>query len=319
LLSRTVDLHVAWIPDLPTEEDMTHQPIRLLAVLPLLAIATAGCVINLDADQVVVRDEKQFKVGAGAELTLDTFDGSIQVTSWDRPEVMVTIEKRGPDHETASGLQVKSSQDGSRVRIEAPQPLVARRVIGIGNSGPSVSFIVQVPRELKLNARTRDGSISVANVNGTIELRSGDGSIKGEAISGDLNARTDDGSMRIVDVNGRVAVHSGDGSIHLEGKVNDLNAQTGDGSIEIEADDGSGMKSDWEVTTGDGSITLRLPRDFSADIDAESRDGRVESGFAGIEPDKRDDDRGTMRGRIGNGGRTVRLRTGDGSIRVLNR
>lgn len=296
-----------------------HLRVRLLAVLPVLAISAAGCVINLDADQVIVRDEKTFKAGPGTELTLETFDGSIQVTSWDRPEVAVEIQKRGPDRETAAALEVKSSQEGTHIRVEAPQPRVVHQVIGIGSSSPSVSFVVRAPKELKLHARTRDGSISVADVSGAIELRSGDGSIKGEGISGDLNAQTEDGSVRITDVDGRVALQSGDGSIHLEGKVEDLRARTGDGSIVIEAGEGSGMKNDWDVTTGDGSITLRLPKNFSGEIDAESRDGRADSDFPGVEQDKSDNDRGKLRGRIGSGGRTVRLRTGDGSIRVLNR
>ena len=35
------------------------------------------------------------------------------------------------------------------------------------------------------------------------------------------------------------------------------------------------MAGDWSVTTGDGSITATLPRDFSAEIDVTSGDGSV--------------------------------------------
>jgi hypothetical protein len=115
-------------------------------LIAILAVAASGCVINVDADQVVVREEKQFKVGPGAEVTLDTFDGSIEVQSWNQPEVRVEIQKRGPDRETAGALEVRSSQEGHRVRVEAPSPKVTRNVVGIGNfSGPSVSFVVRVP------------------------------------------------------------------------------------------------------------------------------------------------------------------------------
>jgi len=296
-----------------------HLRVPGLAALPLVALLTSGCVINLDADQVVVKDEKAFKVGQNADLTLETFDGSVQVASWDRPEVVVEIQKRGPDRETAAALDVTASQDGDRIRVDAPMPKVVRHVIGIGSSSPSVSFIAHVPKHLTLTVHTRDGFITVGNVDGVVDLRSGDGSIKGDGISGELRARTDDGSMRIENVNGRVSIESGDGSLHISGRVDDLHARTRDGSIVIEADEGSSMKKDWDVTTGDGSITFRVPKDFSAEIDANSRDGSVSGEGAGVQSSSDGRDRETLRGRLGSGGHTVRLRSGDGSIRVLNR
>jgi DUF4097 and DUF4098 domain-containing protein YvlB len=292
-----------------------------LIALAALTLAAAGCVINVDADQVVVREEREFKVDAGADLTLDTFDGSIRVESWNRPEVHVEIQKRGPDREVAAALEVRTSQEGNRVRVEAPAPKVMRESFGIGNfSGPSVSLVVRVPENVKLTAITRDGSIVVQRVRGGVNLRSGDGSIRTEAVTGDVTAHTGDGSLSIVDADGALSLESGDGSIRVDGRVHALRARTRDGSIVIEADEGSAMKDDWDVSTGDGSITFRVPQEFSADIDADSRDGRVRSDFDGLERDRADDDdRGTLRGRIGTGGHTVKLRSGDGSISVLSR
>jgi hypothetical protein len=290
-------------------------------LIAILAIAASGCVINVDADQVVVREEKQFKVGSGAEVILDTFDGSIEVQSWNQPDVRVEIQKRGPDREAAAALEVRSSQEGNRIRVEAPAPKVTREFVGIGNfSGPSVSFVVRVPESVKLTATTRDGSIAVEKISGPVNLRSGDGSIRANAVTGDLTARTEDGSLSLVNVNGRLSLESGDGSVRLQGRLEDLHVKTDDGSIIIEADDGSAMKDDWDVSTGDGSISFLVPQRFSAEIDASSRDGRVRSDISGLETINRDDDdRGVLRGRIGSGGHTVTLRSGDGSITVSNR
>ena len=289
------------------------------ALVTLLAVVGSGCVINVDADQVVIREEKQFKVTAGAEVTLDTFDGSIQVQSWDRPEVHVEIQKRGPDREVAAALEVRSSQEGNRVRVEAPAPKSSREFVGINVSSPSVSFVVRVPQNAQLTATTRDGSITVENVSGNVNLRSGDGSIRAGNIKGDIKAHTGDGSIAVSDVNGRVSLESGDGSIQLRGRVEDLHVRTGDGSIVIEADEGSAMKGNWDVSTGDGSVAFRVPRNFNAEIDADSRDGRVRSEIEGLSATNDDDERGKLRGRIGNGGHTVTIRSGDGSITVGNR
>jgi hypothetical protein len=64
---------------------------------------------------------------------------------------------------------------------------------------------------------------------------------------------------------------------------------------------------------------VELPANIDAELDAESNDGRVRvNGFDGLSTSQHDD-RGSARGRLGNGGRTVRLRSGDGSIAIDRR
>jgi hypothetical protein len=275
---------------------------KKIIVVLLFALAGSACVINIDDDAVVVRDEKRFSVTEDAELALETFDGSIRIRSWDRPEVLVEIEKRGPDREAAAALEVTATQHGDRIEVRAPQPKSSREFVGIGNvHSASVSFSVSVPQALKLTARTGDGSINVENVGGTIDLRSGDGSIRASGLNGEVKVRTDDGSVQ------------------LEGTLAALQAETGDGSVVVEAEAGSAMKSDWDISTGDGSIVFRVPETFDADIEATSRDGSVRGELTGLQHDRGEDGRESLKGRLGNGGHLVKLRSGDGSIRVVSR
>lgn len=302
---------------------------RLLQLVPLglLALASIGCVINVGADDVLVREEKRFTVTGEPELTLDTFDGSIQVRSWDRQEVLVEIEKRGPDRETAAAITVSASQDGNRIRIEARGPKVEQHFVGIGNfHSPSASFIVSVPRQLELIVKTGDGSIALERLSGVIDAHSGDGSITGDELSGNIKTTTNDGSVRIADADGRLVLDSGDGSIQVSGRVEGLRVHTRDGSVVIEAEEGSAMKDDWDVTTGDGSIVFRVPEGFNAEIDARSGDGsvRAESSLraeasGSLETVRHEDGRESLSGRLGTGGHLVKLRSGDGSIRVVER
>lgn len=74
------------------------------------------------------------------------------------------------------------------------------------------------------------------------------------------------------------------------------------------------MSADWSLTTGDGSIVLYLPSDFSADIDAHTGDGRIRSEFNLTEDRDGERENRTVRGRIGKGGHTLKVRTGDGTI-----
>lgn len=293
---------------------------RVFGVVALAALASTACVVNLDGQGVVVREEKRFPVSGDLDLTLATFDGSIRVRSWDRNEVLVEMEKRAQSQPEAEALDVQFTQDGNRIRVDARSPRVSREGFNIGRfSSPSVSLIVTVPQKLALHAETGDGSIAVERLSGKIELRSGDGSVRGEEIAGDLTVNTGDGSVSLVGASGRAVLDTGDGSIDARGRFDGLQLSSGDGSVSVEADQGSAMTEDWNVTTGDGSIVFRVPPGFNAEIDADSGDGTVRAEGGALPTTRGEDDHESMRGRLGTGGRTVRLRSGDGSIRLMSR
>lgn len=290
-------------------------------LVSVLALGTAACSIDVRGEGSVTREEKRFTISGEPQLSLRTFDGSIQVRSWDRNEVLVEIERRGPDMQAAEAIVVNATQDGNRIVVEAPEPRVRREVIHFGSwQSPSVNLIVTAPRRLTLEARTGDGSITADDLAGTVALNSGDGSIRATRIDGRVTAHTGDGSIQITEAAGRVEADSGDGSIELGGRFEGVDVRTGDGSVRVDVLDGSIMKSDWNIGTGDGTISLRVPGNIDAEIDAHSGDGRVHAdGVSNAEKSGDDDDRGTLRGRFGKGGRVLRLRSGDGSIDISRR
>jgi hypothetical protein len=92
------------------------------------------------------------------------------------------------------------------------------------------------------------------------------------------------------------------------------------------ADPATRMEDDWDISTGDGSVSIYLPAGFNADLDAHTGDGRIrnELGIAGehdLERDRHSDahDRRTLRGKIGEGGKRLRVQTGDGGITLRAR
>jgi hypothetical protein len=291
----------------------------LVAVILVSALG-AACSIDVRGEGTVVSETRTFTLTGKPDLQLRTYDGSIDVRSWDRNEVSVEIVRRAATTEDANALEVTATSNENRIVVEAREGRDRRRVIQFGNwQGESVSFIVRAPRELTLNAHTGDGSITADDLAGALSFQSGDGSIRGERLDGQVKAHTGDGSIAIGDARGAFDLDSGDGSIRLDGRVDDLQVHTGDGSLVVDVEDGSVMKNDWSVTTGDGSVSLTLPRQFDAEIDAQSGDGRVRASWAPEQRPDRDDDRGTFRGRLGAGGRTLRVRSGDGSIALSSR
>ena len=292
-------------------------PASFLRALSVVVVGTlqAGCVISGAEGRYVEREERRFPVDGKPDVKLMTRDGAIEVRSWDRSEVLVVIEKHTFSKQAVAAIRVESDQNGSQVSVDVK---IARETLsGLfwGNTG-SAKLIVSVPASSDIQATTGDGAIDLDGIGGTISLRSGDGSISARNASGTLAARSGDGSIRLDAVKGAVDVNTGDGSIVVNGALTGVRARSGDGSIAVHAQAGSTTDTDWDISSGDGSVTVEVPESFGAELEARTGDGRVH--FEGV---TLSNVAGEMapnhaNGRVGAGGRAMRVRTGDGSILV---
>jgi hypothetical protein len=284
----------------------------LLLLVP--AVIAAGCTVTVDSQGQILREEKRFKVSGTPSVSATTFDGSIQIQSWDNPDVLVEIEKRGPTRAALDQIEVRTAQDGDSITVEAQRPAGHTvHLFGL-NASPTARLTVWLPRRADIRARSGDGSVSIERVNGKLEIHTGDGSVRASQIAGDLNFSTGDGSVTVADAEGRLEVDTGDGSVNVSGKLGIVRLHTGDGSIVFHAEPGTKMDGDWEVTTGDGGVTMYLPPDFAAELDAHTGDGSIRSDLYG--DDRAAVNNGSLRSRIGAGGRLLRIRTSDGSVRL---
>jgi len=240
------------------------------------------------------------------------------VRSWDRPEDVVQIEKRGQDKEAVAKIEILSEQKGDRLQVEARHTAKSGFAWGVFHS-PSARLIANVPRQTNLMVRTGDGNIVVERVNGKAEIRTSDGSIRMTETAGDVQAETSDGSVTLEDVSGRVEARTGDGPIRLTGTPGVVRARSGDGSILLRIRSGTVMTDDWMVATSDGAVTIELPDGFSAEIEADpSSDGRVRNDLSLASMTGGTRESRPLKGTLGQGGRRLTVRTGDGSIRLTN-
>ncbi len=286
-----------------------------LAVVAFAAFAGSACEITVDAGPYSAHEDKRFQVTGTPDLSLMTFDGSIEVRSWDRPEVLVEIEKRASDKTQAEAIRVSAEQSGNTITLQVRKPDGPQASFGFRVS-PSARIVASVPAHCNLVVRSEDGSIRIERVEGKIDLNSGDGSLTGIDLTGSVRAHTGDGSMRFDNVKGSLDVDSGDGGARVSGRLQMVRLKTGDGSVEVRAAEGSAMTDDWEIRTGDGGLRLELPPSFGAMLDAETGDGTVHvRGFG--EPaagGKEGEGRGELRRPLGSGGKLLRLRSNSGTI-----
>lgn len=279
--------------------------------MPRLRLA-ALVLVSLAAAAPARADEwsKKYSLTGKPELRVDVNDGSVEIFTTDQKEIEARITTVG--WEISKDIRISENQSGDKITLEVRVPRTNFNFFG--SRRRSLKLELHVPRQADLDVRTGDGNLHSQAVSGHIRLESGDGNISAEGLAGDVRLHTGDGRIEGSAFDGALDADTGDGHITVRGRFDALNLKTGDGHIDAEAQNGSKMTSSWSVRTGNGNITLKLPDNFGADLDAHTGDGRISLDF----PVTVSGELGTstIRGKMGAGGSPLLIRTGDGSIRI---
>ncbi|HEX8921396.1 MAG TPA: DUF4097 family beta strand repeat-containing protein, partial [Pyrinomonadaceae bacterium] len=239
--------------------------------------------------RLVERDTKTFKVTGTPQVSLHTFDGYITVRGWDKQEVQLTISKRAASEQQMRGLRLRTEQNNGNVVFTASfDPAFERREKGVNFPNALVNLEVYVPRNSMVRLSSGDGRLELDGVNGTLDLNTGDGWIDVRNARGRLSAKTGDGRIQVENFDGDVEARTGDGRIVLDGKFAQLAART-----------------------GSGSILLTVPGNFNATVETEA-EGVDNQGLILMEESSTS--ARLKRWKIGQGGRLLSLRTGEGRI-----
>jgi Putative adhesin len=283
------------------------RPTTFLAAVIMTGIAIATSAAPAHADQW----SKTYPVNGRAELHVMTGDGDVVVTGADQQRIDARVTatgwKIGPND-----VQIIESQSGNSVSIEVKVPHWGFSMFG-GNH-KSLRVEVSVPRDLDLDVRTSDGNVMAQGVSGKIQFDTGDGNVTAGNIKGDIRIHTGDGHIEGHNFDGSLDANTGDGNLRIDGRFDGLALKTGDGNIEAQVGSGSKVASGWNLHSGDGHITLRVPGDLSATLDAHTGDGSITldipiqvSGSLS---------HSSVRGKMNAGGATLAVSSGDGSIHI---
>lgn len=235
---------------------------------------------------------KSFPISGQADLRVETSDAQIRVDTWDEKKIdaRVTSTKWGFGQ---GGIEVYDHQTGDAVEIEVRFPH-GIHIMSVGERRTVIE--IHMPREGKVRLHTGDGEIQLRNVKGQIDLESGDGRLEAEGVDGMLRA------------------HSGDGHVRVRGRFDDLDISTSDGRIEAEAMAGSTIGRGWNVSTGDGGVSVMVPESLAADLSLQTGDGHITLDLPVSVHGKYDSN--SIHGKLNGGGGLLNIHTGDGSIRL---
>lgn len=237
---------------------------------------------------------KTYNVTGTPNLYVKAGDGNLHVTSSDVKAIAITVTTEGyriaPD-----GVTIEESQMGDSVRLQVHVP--HQHLVVFGWDHRRIDVQITVPRQA------------------TLDLNTSDGRIEAFGVAGDLRFHTGDGSLELHGLDGALQASSGDGHINADGRFDALDIHTGDGHIDIDARRGSRTASYWRLKSGDGSVRLRLPDGFGAELDVATGDGSVNVDFPVTVYGGRIQ-RSHIHGKLNGGGGILEVRTGDGSIHI---
>lgn len=129
---------------------------------------------------------------------------------------------------------------------------------------------------------TIDGSGGQVRANGPETLNNAWWSVSYEIFvpqNTDLALKTYNGGLTISDVKGQIRFEGHNGGIHLRRVAGDVSGSTVNGGIHAELAGSTWDGSQLELATHNGGVTVSMPSNYSAHIQAETGNGSVHSDF----------------------------------------
>lgn len=302
----------------------------------LLIPALAGALLSLTACDIedfggMARYSRDFHYSyplkTGGSLSVETFNGSVEISAWDQDTVDISGTKTGPSEDAVEALKVSIDNSPDSVSVRVVRPSERRNNLG-------ARFVIKVPRNAYLDRiTTSNGAIRVLDGMGPAKLRTSNGSIRVQGLRGTLDAQTSNSPVDLIEVDGDVTVHSSNGHIHAEHLAGSLDASTSNNRITaiieragrtLRAETSNGgieltlpekFPGDVRAHTSNNSITLHLPSDMNAHVIASTSNASVTSDFdMRVHGEIR---KNHMDAILGSGGPTMDLSTSNGGIRLM--
>ena len=296
----------------------------------LLAVCSAALAIAASSNRYKEDFHSSYPQSAGGRLSLENFNGSVEVTGWDQNTVDISGTKYAETPELLQAVRIEASSSGNGVDVRTSRPDHRR-----GNAG--ATYVIRVPRRTELQSiHSSNGSIRISDIEGIAVLKTSNGSVHLSRIRGRVDAASSNGGIDVNGVDGSMALHTSNGGVRGQDVRGALDARTSNGSIRFRlretepgqpikaATSNGGIELDVEhprnndviASTTNGGITVRVPEITNATVSAHtSSHDSIHSDF-GIMT-RGELSKHHIEGTIGGGGPKLELTTSNGNIRLL--
>ncbi len=208
--------------------------------------------------------QKEFKVNAGGNLTMEGIRGDVDISTWSKNIVRIhEVRKMDVYTEEEAKAVLKDlksvyQQNGNTIKVGAE---------GTYRKYMNSEFIVKLPVSFNVDVGTKGGDIKVADLKGAVHLATSGGDVDLMNIDGEVNAKTSGGDITINKTSKAANVKTSGGDIEITDVDGEVNAKTSGGDIMVKNN-----KSNVNVKTSGGTINLY---NVGAKIDAHTSGGDV--------------------------------------------
>jgi len=250
--------------------------------------------IRFDERDAVVRSEERMLTKAEAptlEIRPHT-NGGVQIVGWEKDTYSVTACK------AASGSGADAEKTLSQITMSIDKGKISTQGPGYDDDW-TVYLLIRAPKSAVLDLETKNGPISLYDVDGKLTARAQNGPISLKNFSGEADITAVNGPISLEGSNGNVRVHTENGPISV--------ALTG------KSWSGTGLTADAK----NGPLTLMVPRHYQSSFVVESRNYSPVSCKASIcDTARKTWDDENRRIEFGNAPAMIRLSTVNGPVSV---
>lgn len=275
----------------------------------VVGLVLASCLVS--AAMAETRKEFRFTVGPKANISVDTQYGGITVKPGYTNRVIVVAIIQ------SDKVQVDHLQKGNRIEIES------QLAPGADNNSGRVDYELTVPPYATISLRSSTGPLSVEHLRGDLSLEGTAATVDvRDSVGGHVHVNTMSGPVTLTEVRGaHIEITSISGDVQLKEVTGPfVQVSLGSGKIFYDGDFGSG--GDYNFSTHTGDIEAWVPPGASADFNARSLQGSVQSDVS-LNPNEhprfRVDGARTFFGTVGNAASEVVFKSISGKIRLKKR
>jgi DUF4097 and DUF4098 domain-containing protein YvlB len=136
-------------------------------------------------------------------------------------------------------------------------------------------------------------------------------------VSGNLRIKSGDGQVKITNADGAIDARTSDGNLSVDGLFHALALHTSDGTLDLSLREGTKLAGASTIQSSDGSVTIRVPQNFAADLSVHTSDGNVDCALPITTDHYQSGGEGhELRGKLNGGGTPLTIHTSDGNVKI---
>jgi DUF4097 and DUF4098 domain-containing protein YvlB len=220
-----------------------------------------------------------YAITANGRIELDNINGSVHVSTWDQNQVKVDAVKYADTKERLDEAKIEIDASNNSISIRTKYPDHDHTFNwGSHNNPAGVEYTLTVPRGVRLD--------EFKLINGSLDVTGVRGEVRASCINGKLDARDLAGRAELSTING-----------HLDARFAQLS------------------KEDVSLNSVNGSVSLTLPSDAKAELEAQTVSGGINNDF-GLHVNRHQFVGSDLRGELGGGGTHIKVENVNGKIEI---